>query len=58
MNVPSRAGGNWQWRYLPGQLTEAIQLHLLELTAIFGRLPEVEKPSDVETDADETEVPV
>ena len=56
MNVPSRAGGNWQWRYLPGQLTEAIQLHLLEQTAVFGRAPKVEKPTDVEADEDETEV--
>ena len=32
-------------------------MHLLELTAVFGRLPKVEKPSDVETDVDETEVP-
>ncbi len=41
MNVPSRAGGNWQWRYLPGQFTETIQLHLLELTTVFGRLPKL-----------------
>ena len=57
MNVPSRAGGNWQWRYLPGQFTETIQMHLLELTTVFGRLPEVEQLSDVETEVDETEVP-
>jgi 4-alpha-glucanotransferase len=56
MNVPSRAGGNWQWRYLPDQLTKTIQLRLLDLTEVFGRAPKVEKPSDLGEVGDKTEV--
>lgn len=40
MNVPSRASGNWQWRYWPGALSQELQYRLLELTAVYGRLPE------------------
>lgn len=43
MNVPSRAGGNWQWRYPAGALNPSIQQRLLELTALFGRLPRSQK---------------
>ena len=43
MNVPSRAGGNWQWRYAAGALDQRIQQRLLEVTALFGRLPRTEK---------------
>ena len=52
MNVPSRAGGNWQWRYLPGQLDQVIQLRLLELTEVFGRAPKVEKAEEVDDEAE------
>lgn len=40
MNVPSRASGNWQWRYRAGDLTDELRERLLELTAIYGRLPQ------------------
>ncbi len=44
MNVPSRLGGNWQWRLLPGQLDDAIQQKLLHLTKLYKRFPiEAEK---------------
>ena len=46
MNVPSRAGGNWQWRYQAGALDQRIQQRLLELTTLFGRLPRPEKAAD------------
>jgi 4-alpha-glucanotransferase len=46
MNVPSRAGGNWQWRYQAGALDRRIQQRLLELTTLFGRLSRPEKAAD------------
>ena len=42
MNVPSRASGNWQWRFQEGQVTEGLRHRLLELTAIYGRLAKKE----------------
>ena len=39
MNLPARASGNWQWRYLPGMLTDAMVERLRELTILFGRAP-------------------
>ncbi len=46
MNVPSRAGGNWQWRYTAGALDERIQRRLLDLTTLFGRQPRPETVAD------------
>ena len=49
MNVPSRAGGNWQWRYQHDDLSEALRKRLLDLTLIYGRAPQVaaaEPPTD------------
>lgn len=37
MNVPSRAEGNWAWRYQPGVLTEELRDRLQALTTIYGR---------------------
>jgi 4-alpha-glucanotransferase len=43
MNTPSTVGPpNWGWRLPRFALTEAIAERLLELTAIYGRLPEDE----------------
>jgi len=39
MNYPGRADGNWQWRYLPEQLTSGIAARLRELTELYGRGP-------------------
>jgi 4-alpha-glucanotransferase len=40
MNLPSTLGPpNWCWRLLPGALRDDIARRLLELTAIYGRLP-------------------
>lgn len=39
MNVPSKLGGNWQWRLLPGQLDDSIQQKLLKYTKMFKRFP-------------------
>jgi 4-alpha-glucanotransferase len=44
MNYPSRLGGNWSWRFLPGALTPEIRKRLRSLTEIYGRCkPEPEK---------------
>ena len=51
MNVPSRASGNWQWRFQRGALHEGTRERLLELTAIYGRLPEVDKTPENATEA-------
>ncbi|MBM4347030.1 MAG: 4-alpha-glucanotransferase, partial [Deltaproteobacteria bacterium] len=37
MNRPSTLSGNWEWRFLPDQLTSAHEEMFLELTAIYGR---------------------
>jgi len=37
MNRPGEPSGNWQWRYLPGMLTDELIARLRSLTEIFGR---------------------
>jgi 4-alpha-glucanotransferase len=37
MNRPAVARGNWEWRLLPGQLTDAVAERLRSLTVAFGR---------------------
>ena len=39
MNVPGRPGGNWQWRFQPGELTEDLAARVLRLTSLYGRAP-------------------
>ncbi|MBD0343757.1 MAG: 4-alpha-glucanotransferase, partial [Coleofasciculus sp. Co-bin14] len=39
MNYPSKAEGNWGWRYRPGALTEEIRDRLKTLTHTYGRAP-------------------
>jgi 4-alpha-glucanotransferase len=42
MNTPSTMGPpNWCWRLLPGALTRDVAQRLLEMTAVYGRLPEL-----------------
>ena len=59
MNVPSWPSGNWQWRYRRGALSEEIRQRLLELTAIYGRLPakEVEPEPEEEPEPSAGETP-
>jgi 4-alpha-glucanotransferase len=41
MNLPSTVGPpNWCWRLLPGSLKDDVARRLLELTAIYGRIPQ------------------
>jgi 4-alpha-glucanotransferase len=39
MNTPGKAGGNWQWRYLPSALTPEVRRRLAEMTRTYGRFP-------------------
>ncbi|MCX7846694.1 MAG: 4-alpha-glucanotransferase [bacterium] len=38
MNFPGRPEGNWQWRYVPEQLTSSVASRLRELTELYGRI--------------------
>lgn len=42
MNFPGKPSGNWQWRYTPDRLTEAVAGRLAELTFLYGRVVEDE----------------
>lgn len=37
MNFPSRAGGNWTWRYTPDRLTDEAARRLAVLAEVYGR---------------------
>ena len=37
MNTPGTSSGNWQWRMLPGLLTEELAAKLLTYTKTFRR---------------------
>lgn len=38
MNQPGTAGGNWQWRLLPGQLSKEIIEQFRQVSHLYGRL--------------------
>ena len=38
MNTPGTASGNWQWRLLPGEASEALAGRIRETSRIYGRL--------------------
>ncbi|MEN8098747.1 MAG: 4-alpha-glucanotransferase, partial [Chloroflexota bacterium] len=40
MNFPSKASGNWQWRYTDSMLTDAAALGLNQLANLYGRCAE------------------
>jgi 4-alpha-glucanotransferase len=44
MNYPSKESGNWQWRYTPEMLTDALKARLRELTEIYERSAPKEEP--------------
>jgi 4-alpha-glucanotransferase len=37
MNRPGDPSGNWQWRFLPGVLTDELAGRLRNLTEVYGR---------------------
>jgi 4-alpha-glucanotransferase len=39
MNFPSKAEGNWDWRYQPDALSEEIRDRFKTLTETYGRAP-------------------
>ncbi len=41
MNLPGTAEGNWQWRMLPGQITDYVRERLSEITQLYGRDPAI-----------------
>jgi 4-alpha-glucanotransferase len=43
MNFPSRAEGNWRWRFTRPMLTEEIRGRLLELALLYGRTEAAEE---------------
>lgn len=40
MNTPSRNGGNWKWRFTPGQFTPELIAKLARLAEVTDRLPQ------------------
>jgi 4-alpha-glucanotransferase len=51
MNYPSKASGNWSWRYPPDALTVEIKERLAEMTEVYGRAGEVSEQSEEEVQA-------
>jgi len=37
INTPGTMEGNWQWRLLPGQITEALTKRIAAMTRLYGR---------------------
>ena len=37
MNIPGTQGGNWTWRLLPGELSDALSARIDRMTALYGR---------------------
>jgi 4-alpha-glucanotransferase len=50
MNFPSKAGGNWQWRYTEEMLSPELAERLLDFTETYGRTPKVEEPEEEEAE--------
>ncbi len=48
MNLPGQADGNWQWRFVPEQITGHIIERLREVTTIYGRDPKTYEGKDEE----------
>jgi 4-alpha-glucanotransferase len=40
MNTPSLHGGNWKWRFAPGQFTPELTAKLSHLAEVTDRLPQ------------------
>jgi 4-alpha-glucanotransferase len=48
MNLPGRAVGNWQWRFVPHQLNDHVLARLLDATTVYGRDPKIYEGKEVE----------
>lgn len=42
-NIPGTASGNWQWRLLPGEASQALARRLRHITELYGRADRTEK---------------
>ena len=38
INTPSTMGSNWQWRLVPGQLTDQLADRIRDLTELYQRI--------------------
>jgi 4-alpha-glucanotransferase len=38
MNLPGRAGGNWQWRFAAHALSPDLAMDLLQMSRLYGRV--------------------
>ena len=47
-NTPGVLGGNWQWRLLPGQLTEALAEKINAMTRRYGRAAQPPQEAEAE----------
>jgi 4-alpha-glucanotransferase len=45
MNFPSRAEGNWRWRFTRGQLSDELAARLKEFNLVYGRAARPTEPS-------------
>ena len=43
INTPGTASGNWQWRMLPGEASDALAKRLLDLSVLYGRAEQSRK---------------
>ena len=53
MNTPGTAGGNWNWRLKPGQVTDALAEKALAITSRYRRANRDEAPSPEEPEETE-----
>jgi 4-alpha-glucanotransferase len=54
MNVPSRGGGNWQWRYTEESITQEIIGRLRELSRLYGRCARIKTATGNPESSDRT----
>ena len=46
MNTPGVAAGNWEWRMLPGEDSEALAKEIFDMTLLYGRTERPPKPQE------------
>ena len=45
-NTPGTPAGNWTWRLLPGEASEALAQRIFDTTSMYGRLPASEEAAE------------
>ena len=51
MNTPGTLGGNWQWRMLPGEASNALAKKIYDMTVMYSRTEKHAAEAAEETDA-------